>query len=123
MEKVLVDSTIIAKYLRTAAGILADIMGSYKLIISAVTMTELLAGERASNQAANRQLRDFISQNFELIPVNAEIAGLAADLVRAHKISLASAYVAATALHEGIPLLTEEMNVYDRIPDLKLVDI
>jgi predicted nucleic acid-binding protein len=123
MQELLIDSTIIIEYLKNGSGILSKIMDSYKLNISLVTYTELLATKRASNGNVNRQIRDFISEHFELKSVTTEIASRAGDLLRELDITLAHAYIAATAIEYDYPLLTYDIKTFDQVPELKLVEI
>src|SRR5438309_2040939 len=98
-------------------------MDTYKLSISLITYTELLGSKRAANVNVNRQIRDFISEHFELKPMTTEIAARAGDLLRDLDITLAHAYIAATAIEHDTPLLTYDIKTFDQVPELKLVDI
>jgi predicted nucleic acid-binding protein len=98
-------------------------MGHYKMLVSATTVAELLATNRANSQDAHQQIRDFINENFEVLPTTKEVAEQAGDLLRELDITLAHACVAATAMQKKLPLLTYEIKTYDRIPDLQLIDI
>jgi predicted nucleic acid-binding protein len=124
MQALLVDANMITEYLKSdKEAILADILGEYKLCISAVTYTELLASKVAHEAEYQSKITDLIAQNFELIPVNAEIAMQAAELLRTVETTLAHAYIAATAINKDIPLLTYDFKVFDQVPNLKLVDL
>ncbi len=123
MQELLIDSTVIVEYLKNGSGILTKIMDSYKLDISLVTYTELLGSKRSANVNVNRQIRDFISEHFELKPINTEIAARAGDLLRDLDVTLAHAYIAATAIEYDLPLLTYDIKTFDQVPELKLVDV
>lgn len=123
MEKLLIDTNVIIRYLKSADGVLADIMGSYALCISALTVAELLASKRAGNEIARAQLEDFLTKNFTVMPVETRIAGRAGELLRDLDIALAHAVVAATAMHHDLPLVTYELKTFDNIPDLKIVEL
>ncbi len=123
MQKLLVDTTIIVEYLKTGKGVLGSVMDTYTLFIPMVVYTELLAIKRAENDNVSRQIRDFISDNFELIQINSTIAATAGKVLRDYEVTLAHSLIAATALEEDIPLLTYDMHIFDRVANLKLVDI
>ncbi len=124
MEQILIDTSVAVRYLKSADGILSEILGNgYELVISAVLVTELTASRRASDKQAHRKLLDFVQDNFKVIAVDEHIASRAGDLIRTLDITLGQALVAATALHKDLPLLTYELKVFDSIPNLKLIDI
>jgi predicted nucleic acid-binding protein len=123
MDRLLIDTNVIVRYLRGSEGILADILGSYKLAISAVTVAELMATKRANDKFAADKMMEFIQENFEIIPVSKDIAAKAGELLRELDIAFVHAVVATTALHEDLPLVTYEIKTFDNIPDLKIVDL
>lgn len=123
MEDLIIDTNVITKYLKSSEGVLGDILGQYKLKISSATTSELLASSRAGNQVVHSQITEFLQQNFEVIPVSQDIAIRTGDLLRELDITLGHATIAATAIVLDLPLLTYEIKTFDRIPDLKLVDI
>lgn len=124
MDKILIDTSVIVRYLKSADGILADILGNgYKLAISSVSITELMATGRASNPEAHKKMEDFVNDNFEVIEISGEIANRAGDLIRQLDITLGQSCIAAVALEQDLPLLTYEFKIFDSIPDLKLIDL
>jgi|GEM_PF-6604244 len=124
MDKLLIDTNVIIKYLKSADGILADVMGSYTLCICAITVAELLASKRAGSETARAQILDFITQNFTVIALDLKIAEKAGELVRElDSITLAHASIAATAMVLDLPLVTYELKTFDNIPDLKIVEL
>lgn len=124
MEQILIDISVAVRYLKTADGILAEILGNgYVLCISSELIVELMASRRASDPKAHQELKNFIDDNFKVINVDEAIASKAGDLIRTLDITLGQALVAATSLEKDMPLLTYELKVFDSIPDLKLIDI
>lgn len=123
MDTLLVDATIVIEHLKKNKSLLISVYDHYSLLMSVVTFAELLSAKKAGNSNVNREIRDFVSEYFELVNVDQEIAKYAADLLRSKEITLAHALIAATAIQKEIPLLTYDIEVFDRIPHLKLVDI
>jgi predicted nucleic acid-binding protein len=123
MDKILVDTSVIVRYLKTNDGILPDILGSYTLLVSVVTLTELLASAKAADQKAKAEMRNFLVDNFQIVPLSEEIALHAADIVRGQDATLAQSYIAATSIKHDAPLLTYELKVFDAVPDLQLIDL
>lgn len=124
MDKLLIDTNIIIKYLKSADGILADVMGAYALCISSITVSELLSSKRAGSEMARAQILDFITQNFTVIAVDIKIAEKSGELLREiDSITLGHSIVAATAMVLDLPLVTYELKTFDNIPDLKIVEL
>ena len=89
--------------------------------VSVITLMELLVGCR--DQLEQRRVDDFVSR-FEVLPVNAEISGIALGLIRQYRLQhgllLPDALVAATALANGLSLVTRNHKHYRFIADLAL---
>ena len=102
--------------------------------ISAVTVTELRLGvnkgydpETAAYTDAVEAL-DRLLARFDLLEVTRPIAIAAADIIASLQDSgaalndLHDVYIAATARTEQLPVLTANVNHFERIPDLEVSD-
>lgn len=87
--------------------------------LSAISVAELFAGRRTRDPAVAKRLEDFIIL-FTILPVNAEIARKAGELVHDYGLSLADALIGATALTLGLILVTRNVRDFQRIPNLRL---
>jgi predicted nucleic acid-binding protein len=127
--RVTVDSAPIIYFLedhptfapRFAALFEAEANGELEIVISATTVAEVLAGPfKAGNEAlASRCLRAL--SIWSIVPVDAEVATLAARLRIAHALRLPDALQAATALHSGsIALVTHDRD-FSRLTGLSVI--
>lgn len=119
MEQLLVDPNLIVKYLESGDGLLPQIWDHYQLYTPTTTITELLASGKADKEKALK----LIGERVKIIEIDAKIAEKAAEILTELEISLADALIAATAIVKDMPLVTYDLNTFDLIPDLKLVDI
>jgi predicted nucleic acid-binding protein len=89
--------------------------------VSAITYMELLVGCRDKRE--QRAVEKFM-ERFELISVNIEITEEAIQLLRRYRLShgllIADALIAATAMANGIPLVSKNQRDYRYIDDLEL---
>ncbi len=124
MDELIVDTSIIIEYLKKGEGLLTQIWDHYKLIVPVTVITELLIGLEEKQADIQTKLTDLISTRLQLADLDEKIARKAADIVKElDHITLASALVAATAIVKEVPLLTYEIQTFDLVPDLKLVDL
>lgn len=123
MEKLIIDTNVIIRHLKGGEGILSDLLGGYKLYISAVTILELMGAKRAGNKSVQEELSKFLKENFEVVAVSEAIALRAGEIVRDVDIAAVHSIIAATAIEQDLPLLTYEVATFDNIPDLKIVEI
>lgn len=105
-SKLLVDTDVLIDFLRgkpLAQEILESAVSTCTAAISVVTIAEIVAGMRPSEE---KQTDEFL-KGFEIIPVSEGIARLAGNLRNRHKrVLLPDCLIAATALSEGAALLT-----------------
>ena len=110
MTAYLLDTGILIRHLRGCKAVihmLRALGGRDVLAISAVTRAEIRAGVRQEEDQATRRLLS----RLKTVPVDAEIADRAGDLIRrAHRqgrtLHLADALIAATALRQRLSLIT-----------------
>jgi len=88
-------------------------------LISAVTVAELLSGRRTRNLTEALRVEIAISV-FHIVPITAEIARKAGELVRDYGLSLPDALIAAIALLRDAILVTRNVRDFQRIPNLRL---
>ncbi|MEP7103896.1 MAG: PIN domain-containing protein [Candidatus Dojkabacteria bacterium] len=117
-EVVLVDTGIIVEYLRTGKGVLPSAYESYEMVISASTYTELLASKTFEDEALKKEVLEFCEKYFSIKDVTAEIAMKAAEVLRNAEVTLATAYIAATALEHNIKVLTDDQKKFSEVSGL-----
>ena len=124
----LVDSSVLIRYERrglSPRNLLDDL--DEELATAAVCISELLVGlHRASTDAQRTQRIAFIDETIRLLDVlpfdlpAARIhAEIRVELFRTGQIiGAADALIAATALANGLGVLTENVREFERVPDL-----
>ena len=131
----LVDTSVVIDIDRGNAGdrvVTLDDEGRHA--ISAVTMTELRLGvtkrydqETDARRDALKAL-DRLCARFELLPVDRPVLVAAADIIAALQQrgeplnDLHDVYIAATAYTEQLPVLTANVDDFDRIDGIDVVD-
>jgi len=106
----LLDTNILILYFRKAEGygdLLDTLSGDDWLYISAITRLEIVRGMRDREREATFGLLD----SLQTIPMTADIADLAGDLIRSWRtrgvtLGEADAVIAASALHNNLKLIT-----------------
>ena len=89
----------------------------YVVCFSAISETELLAGDECNITEVKTKLLDFLS-NFTKISVNNQIAKKAGDFRRVHKVKTADAIIAATAFAVKADLITRNVQHYKKIKEI-----
>jgi len=120
---ILVDTDIIVQYLKTGKGVLPSAYEKYTMQISAATYSELLASKTFNDTNLEKEVLEFVDKYFTVKEVNKRISHEAAKLIREYELNLASAYVAATALTEGVQLLTEDKKTFGKVPGMQFIDL
>ncbi len=124
MQKLLIDTSVIVKYLKNGSGILESLFGTYELYISEISVLEILANKRAANEQVSKQLHLFMTKKFKPVPVDEKVLIKASELLRnLDTLSLAHAIVAATSFTEEIPLVTYDLEIFDQVPEIQLVEL
>ena len=117
----LVDSAILINHLRRKRRLqayLGEFRPAVRYACSAMTVAEVLAGMRAPEETATRQLLDGLAH----LPITAAVAEKAAEIQRTFRnrgqtIPLADCLIAATALLEKATLVTANGKHYPMISD------
>lgn len=121
--KIIVDSNIITEYLKTGKGVLPVAYEKYTMVITVATLTELLASKTFEDANLKTEVNEFIAKYFSVVEINREIAENAATLLREKRLTLASAYLASSALVNGYPLLTDDKKQFSSIEGIEIVEI
>jgi predicted nucleic acid-binding protein len=112
VAELLLDTDVLIDHLRGHRRLLA---GADNFAYSVLTAAELWAGASADEAI----LRPLLASMRE-VPLTRQMAELAGSLRRKHKIPLADAVIAATALSEGLELLSRNQRHYAPVPGLRL---
>ncbi|HEX8246272.1 MAG TPA: type II toxin-antitoxin system VapC family toxin [Longimicrobium sp.] len=116
---VLIDA---ARGVVTALDVLEDAAREHALAISIITQMELIVGCR--NKAELRAADKFLQRFSVLLPGEAaydQAVGLLHQYRLSHGLQIPDAVIAATALTEGVPLVSKNQRDYRFIPDLQLL--
>jgi predicted nucleic acid-binding protein len=122
-EKILVDTDIIVQYLKTGKGVLPTAYEKYEMVISAVSYTELLASKTFEDESLRKEVLEFCEKYFTIKEINSAIALRAAQVLRESEVNLATSFIAATALEEGMKLLSEENKNFKNIKGIEMMQI
>ncbi len=88
--------------------------------VSAITYVEALGFHRLSEQEKN-DLEDFFA-DITLLPINQAVINRAVELRQQRNMSLGDALIAATALVHDLTLVTRNVDDFDWIDDLRLLN-
>ena len=120
---VLVDSDVLIWYARGHARAIEAVNNTPNWHISAVTYMELIQGCR--NKAELKAIQKaFKGSESDVLPITQAISNVASVLVEkyalSHSLFLADALIAATALAQGLPLLTANGKHFLAVERLKV---
>lgn len=101
--KVVLDSTILIDHLRGIPEAIKELGRHASASISILTWIEVMAGGRSA--AEEETLKKFLA-DFDCIPLDAQVAQLAAAIRRQHKLKLPDAVIYATAQVRQATLIT-----------------
>ena len=115
----LVDTNIFIDHLRgySPATIFFESLDVGKVVFSAISEAEIIAGKQCSNNKKKEEILQFL-RKWRKIDADNPIAVKAGDLVREYGLELADAFIAATALINKAELLTRNITDFNKIPDL-----
>ena len=119
-DQILVDTNVIVQYLKSGKGLLPTVYEKYEMLISAVTLTELLASKTFEDASLQKEVIEFVDKYFTIKEINREIASKAAELIRVYGVNLATSYIAATSIVNNMPLLSESDEHYKMISEVKM---
>ena len=122
---VIVDADVVIEVLRKNPAVtsyLRNDIGAFNIVLSAVTIAEIQQG--ATNKEGLQQINRLLKQ-YIILPIDHPISNIFSNLVQkyvlSHDTDIGDTFVAATALHYQIPLLTMNYKHYKHIPALQLV--
>jgi len=122
---VIVDTDVLidaGRDIGDAVTCLEQIEHQASLAISTVSEMELVIGCR--NKAELRALDKFLAR-FQVVKLNEQTSDIAVDLLRRYRLShgllIADALIAATALSQGVPVVTKNERDYRFIAELRLL--
>ncbi|MSQ51313.1 MAG: type II toxin-antitoxin system VapC family toxin [Betaproteobacteria bacterium] len=129
-DRVAVDSAPLIYFLedhRVLAGRFfplfeAEAAGTIEIVVSAIAVAEVLAGPlKAGNEALANRFRRAM-EAWEIVPVDSDLAVLAARLRAAHGLRLPDAIHAATAISRGSAALVTHDRDFSRLKGLRVID-
>jgi predicted nucleic acid-binding protein len=127
MKHALIDSDVLIWLLRGNARAIAALNTLDDWSISAVTYMEVVQGcrNKAELRAMQKALRGAGSSGADILPIVPRMSDTACELVEKHALShrlyMADALIAATALHHKLPLLTGNAKHFDVVAGLHIV--
>ncbi len=117
---ILVDSNIVIYAARPEHEALRRRLGDEKIAVSVITRIEVLGYHRLDPE--ERDLLGTLFDAFVTLPVSDAVADRAIELRQRRRISLGDSVIAATALVEGLTLLTHNTGDYTWIEGLEVED-
>ncbi|HMR83490.1 MAG TPA: type II toxin-antitoxin system VapC family toxin [Niabella sp.] len=113
-NKILLDTTVVIELFKGNATVLANLKGTEFVNISSIVLGELLLGAYRSSNAKKHlaQINSFL-QKSHVLPATAEVASMYAViksnlLNKGRPIPENDIWIAATALQQGLTLLTTD---------------
>ncbi len=103
VERAVFDSDMLIDHLQGVPEARTEMAACQERFISVVSWIEVMSGVRDPD--ADRRCRRFL-RRFQLVPVGLEVAELAAELRRVHRLKLPDATIWATARSLGCVLVT-----------------
>lgn len=127
----LIDTNIISYIYKgdsRAAAYQPHLLGQ-QWYVSFMTLAEIYRWPYAQNwsEARRRHLENFIKSRFVVLPFNNHLAWVWAELVgrtlKGQPMALADSWIAATALQNGMPLVTHNARHFRGVPGLTIVTV
>jgi len=124
-DMVIVDTDILidaGRNINEALTCLNHLERKFSITISSITHMELIAG--CGNKKELNSLGIFL-EHFQIIQVNEEISDTATELLKKYRLShgllIPDAFIAATSLTAGFPLISKNQRDYKFIKNLYLL--
>jgi predicted nucleic acid-binding protein len=125
MEKVVVDSNVLIRYLakeKQAVEILETLIKKrVRILVPAIVIAEILSYSKLT-ETDRLIIKSFIL-NFEIVPIDFGIAEIAGILRSKYQIKLPDALISATAIYFDGALLTFNQRDFKKIRELKIFKI
>ena len=113
MTELIIDTDVFIDHLRGARPLVLIENAAY----SSITRAELFAGPEREEMLVEAILGPYAE-----ISVDRQIARRAGRLSRTMHLAIPDALIAATALEQGVPLITRNVRDFGRVADLQLRD-
>ncbi len=124
-----VDTDVVSYGFRNAPEFapFKPLLAGNQAFVSFMTIAELAYWGVSRNWGQNRrqQLRTYVDRQFRVYPVTRSLCQLWAEVTmdarrQGRVINAADAWIAATAIRLGVPLITHNRRDFDDLPGLKL---
>jgi hypothetical protein len=122
IKKFLIDSDILIDFLRgldRTRDFLFRLRKEGKSLISVINIVEIYSGKDIKN-TTKREIIDHFLSEFEIVPLDENLAKLAGEIRLNYHLPFADAIVAATAIYTGSVLATRNIKHFSKIKNLKL---
>ncbi len=118
----LVDIDIIIDILRGVKGSKEFLLDISKegVFLSVISMAEIFSGKETRDPIKHEKILRFLS-HFEVMPLTQEIAILGGAIRRDYQIGLGDALIAATAIHNGLTVVTYNTRHFEKVEGLKIL--
>lgn len=130
MDTVVVDTDIISFHVKedTRFAAYASELAGKRMIMSFMSLAELLYWQRRNSwgEIRRRRFRQSIESLYVLYPVYASLCDRWAEIrlemvLKGRQLETADAWIAATAIQIGVPLVTHNAKDYQHITSLQLI--
>ena len=122
--KLLLDTSIVIDYLRRkdreSTKLVEIVREHHHLYISIITHTELFSGKSIWENEKRYETLEKLCLGFTILPVEEDISMKAGKIRAYYPTDLFDAIIAATALHNNIPLVTLNTKDFEKIEGLEL---
>jgi hypothetical protein len=117
----IIDTSIFIDHLRNHAPATTWLIAqdSEEVLFSAITETELLAGQANNDESRREKLMQMLQQYTKVV-VDNPTASLAGDIRRRYKIFTPDAIIAASALLCHAELITKNVKDFKKVPGLRI---